>query len=173
MEKLDLKALKILCMHGVVHEPGEYSLRYIFRWYSREFSTPLTEVEDIPLEDVMRHYFESRYEDLEEEDREKEIERLLMPEEKLARLRKAEDAEDVDAFEFGRDSEEAAPLPAPVVEGPTDPITARLERIREAVAETKPPTHEPFLEEGIHMTFDDFDEDKPGFGPPDEPGNLD
>jgi hypothetical protein len=42
----------------------EYYLRRIFRWYSKTFATPLHEVEELPLSDVLQHYWEEHYEDM-------------------------------------------------------------------------------------------------------------
>ena len=179
-----LRPLKVLAMHAVVESPLDYNLRYIFRWYSQTFNTPLTEVEELPLEDVLQHYWESQYEELEDEAQAEEITRLLMPEEKLKRLRREEDAEDAEAFEFGREAEAEAPTMAPVKVTANDPIQERMDAFREALKppsdvqyppEVAPRIREPFLE-GISMTFDDVNDDaddRPGFGPPDKkPGNL-
>jgi hypothetical protein len=42
----------------------DYSLRSIFRWYSEKFHTPLHLVEDLPVYDVMQHYYEWHAEQL-------------------------------------------------------------------------------------------------------------
>lgn len=65
-------------MLGVV-EPDDASwLSRVFRFYSKNFSTPLHLVPQLPLEDVLRAYFEELFESLDEEDREERIEWLLM-----------------------------------------------------------------------------------------------
>jgi len=177
-----LRNLKQIAMFSVVEKPADYIVRNIFRWFSKQFSTPLHIVETLPFEDVLVHYFESTYEELEEDERQVQIERLLMDPEKLAALQRAEDASDAEAWEYGRDAAAAAP-PIKTVELPVDPITERIERLR---AEFKPPEKingpettlppstapEPTLpkiEEGIHMKFLDLDgpeiDDAPTFGP--------
>jgi len=81
-----LRDLQLLAMQAVVKEVGDYNLRHIMRWYSRTFHTPLHMVEDIPLEDVLRHYYEVQFEDLEEPELSAQIERLVTSPDKLARL---------------------------------------------------------------------------------------
>lgn len=83
-------------------DDGDARLRHIFRWYSREFSTPLERVEDLPLVDVLTHYFESMYEDMEEADLEKERKTIVETEdERIDRMMRG-DREKVDEMEFIR-----------------------------------------------------------------------
>jgi hypothetical protein len=68
-------------------------MRQIFRWYSTTYHTPLHLVEDLPLEDVLCHYYEANIcERLEEKERLKEfIERSLEnPEQRNERERQEE-----------------------------------------------------------------------------------
>lgn len=70
-EDLDLlKALRLLAFRAVEKPDHEYILRHICRWYSRQFYTPLAEVEDIPLETLLTHFFEVQVEEMSDEDRE-------------------------------------------------------------------------------------------------------
>lgn len=173
-----LNNLKIMAMYSVIEEPSEYNIRYIFRWFSREFSTPLHVVETLPLEDVLTHYYECLYEDLSHEDRRAAIDRLLMTPEQLAARRRAEDAEEAEAWEFGQEavaqSGQIRPNPDMPV-APVDPITERIERIRASMrppevlpgTEAQLPPSAPVVEEGIHIEFEDIPEvpDAPSFGP--------
>lgn len=77
---------------------GDYFLRTVFRWYSKTFSTPLHEVADLPLDDVLLHYWESQYEEMEADEREAVIKRLRETDEER-RQREAKDSEAVDADE--------------------------------------------------------------------------
>lgn len=43
----------------------EYELRAIYRWYSRTFHTPLHQVAELPLDEVLQNYYEARFEELE------------------------------------------------------------------------------------------------------------
>ena len=70
MAELDLgRAVRCCALEEVLGYQGGkpsvgYFLRRIFRWYSRQFSTPLHEVSSMPLIDVLREYYEARYEEL-------------------------------------------------------------------------------------------------------------
>lgn len=57
-------AIRILALHAVIKEDEDFKLRQVFRFYSREFNTPLHEVKDLPIEEVLAAYFESKYEDM-------------------------------------------------------------------------------------------------------------
>ena len=72
-EDLDLLKAMRLCSYGAVKKKdNEYLLRFVCRWYSREFHTPLHLVENYPVEEVLQHFFECRYETMEDEDLEEE-----------------------------------------------------------------------------------------------------
>jgi hypothetical protein len=60
------RALQILALEAVLSEEYEALYRRICRWYSREFSTPLVEVEKMLEETVLRTYFEDVYSTLKE-----------------------------------------------------------------------------------------------------------
>ena len=62
MPKLSLvKALKLIALKNVINPNEEAFLRNVQRWYSREFSTPLHTVSDLPLEDILLNYYEDHY----------------------------------------------------------------------------------------------------------------
>lgn len=172
---MDLRALQTLAMNAVVQEDEEYNLRYIFRWYSQRFHTPLHVVQSLPLYDILQHYYEVDYEAMEPHERQAEIKRLLTTPDNLRRLRREEDAADADAVEFGREAEAAAAAAVvPVKTEPmVDPILERLKKARAEAGIIGPDVSlpSPKLEEGIHMKFDDLDveDDTPGFGPPGKP----
>lgn len=63
-----VKAIKLLALEAVISPKEDYFLRKVQRWYSRQFYTPLPEVEDLPIQDILLHYFECKYEDLKEAD---------------------------------------------------------------------------------------------------------
>jgi len=71
----------------------EYILRYIFRWYSKTFATPLHLVEELPLEDVLTAYYESKYEEMKEPELDMEKASLLETEEEKASRLRQEDEE--------------------------------------------------------------------------------
>ena len=71
------KSLRIIALKSVLDPDVDYFHRHVFRWYSKQFHTPLHIVDSLPLEDVLMAYYESRYEDLAgDEDRTRLIEEL-------------------------------------------------------------------------------------------------
>lgn len=80
-----------------VMEPDDHALiRRICRWYSQEFSTPLRVVEDeLGLDHVLTHWFESEYEKMDPDDRHNlGIYLLETPEERKLRDRSDKAMED-------------------------------------------------------------------------------
>jgi len=96
------KAIRLVALRNVIRQDGQYVLRYIQRWYSKTFATPLHQVDALPLDDVVMAYFESYYEDMKEEDRAKEIESLLETDEQRQARERAEDADQAEREEFAR-----------------------------------------------------------------------
>lgn len=91
-----LDGIRIRALAGVMDPDEEYTLRDIFRWYSREFSTKLHEVEGLPLEYVLLNWFEVQYQEL-DEDEQAALARELVetPEERKTRVtaeKKSDDA---------------------------------------------------------------------------------
>jgi hypothetical protein len=106
------KAIQLLAMESVTESDSDYNLRFIFRWYSRAFNTPLHEVEELPLDDILVAFFETRFEEMGDEEREKEIASLLeSPEARKERL-KQEAREDAETADFMRFTETQASLAA-------------------------------------------------------------
>lgn len=68
-------------MLGVVRETHDSWLRHVMRWYSHNFHTPLHQVQDLPLEDILTAYYEHTFEQMEEDDRAEYLERLCETEE--------------------------------------------------------------------------------------------
>jgi hypothetical protein len=80
----ELHAIALDAMRAVMNGDEEYQTRRILRWYSREFHTPLHVVEDLPLEDVYRQFFESNFEGLSEQKRLKRAAELTETDEERA-----------------------------------------------------------------------------------------
>jgi hypothetical protein len=174
-------------MHSVVNEDSAYTLRYIFRWYSRTFATPLHVVESLPMEDVLRTYYEVRYEEMEEHDREAEIARLIEPEEKLKQRRVEEDYEEADLFSYAKEVEEeerrALAMPKPKkadqsMAGVSEAVANLSKAVRMSETnrekEKEEPPPPPQIEPEIHMKFIETDEEfeemlEGSFGPPPRP----
>ena len=90
-----IHGLRISALLAAIKPDDDAIIRRIYRWYSREFSTPLTEVENLPLEQVLLHYFEDVYEKMKPEDRHDLAVTLLeTPEEKAIREAEEEKSEE-------------------------------------------------------------------------------
>lgn len=171
-------ALRLIAMRAVVNGDSDYNIRYILRWYSKTFHTALTDVEDLPLEDVLQTFFECRYEEMNEAERDQEIEKLLLSEEELARKRRREDAEDAEAEEFAKLTEtqvkENNKKPLENAAKTADKVATGLQKLAETLQEEKVEVQEPEspikVLPDIKMTFiedTDFDQILEGsFGPP-------
>jgi hypothetical protein len=59
----------------------DYQIRHIQRWFSKEFSTKLEDVENMDPYEVLLHFFESHYEQQDEADREETYAKILETEE--------------------------------------------------------------------------------------------
>lgn len=96
------EAIRIQALQSVMKSSAEYEIRKLFRWYSKTFHTPLKEVEDLPLEQIVRDYWESQYENMDEGELEYAITALVTDEhERLCQ-------EEAEAEEVQRLLEEAA-----------------------------------------------------------------
>ncbi len=106
------ESVQLLALASIKKPDGNYFIRRICRWYSREFSTPLHEVEALPLDYVLQNYFESIYEELEEEDFDKRVAEVLeSPEQK--KMRKTEqELEEMEYEEFAQFTADQAKMEA-------------------------------------------------------------
>jgi hypothetical protein len=118
------EAVKAKALRCVLRPDVEYMIRHIFRWYSRTFSTPLQEVYDLPLEEVLLHYYEVVFEDLDDHERLEAIGPILETKEQREAERRAEDAKQVDDKEFAQFAQQMNQnLPPPrVIAGEDDEI---------------------------------------------------
>src|SRR5579859_6543249 len=64
------RLLALRCVKTFRDDPKQadpsYFVRRMIRWFSETMSTPLAEVERMPLAKVARHYWEAHYEDMTE-----------------------------------------------------------------------------------------------------------
>lgn len=82
-------------LRSVMEDNHQHFIRKVLRWYSRTFHTPLHQAEELPLEYVLRAWFETYFEDLGEDERVEKARFLIeSPEERLAREQEAEADED-------------------------------------------------------------------------------
>ncbi len=120
-------------MRAVLKPDGEFLLRRMYRWYSKTFSTPLHEVEDLPVADILTAYYEETYDAMEPEHRELLRQRLAESDEQRAarEATEVEDANDDDAFMRMVEEEEMARLakevngPAPAKKSPSGGMASR------------------------------------------------
>lgn len=102
------KAIQLNALHAVVKHDNEYMIRYILRWYSKTFFTPLHIVETLPFQDILQHYWETYYEDREAPEIEDDIKELTeTPEEKASREEKEKVKKDKDEEFFKKAKQKA------------------------------------------------------------------
>lgn len=171
------RALRLAAMKSVVEPDLDAQLRHIYRWYSTHFHTPLHEVYDLCQEDILEAFYEVEYEDLNEDERDREIAELLeSDEERRARLR-IKDEERYEAFQFAKfsleeekkaDAAKEAKKLADLKAAKEGKGLLQFQKTREA-PETELPTAPPKKSEDpdIKMKFvsaDDFEAELQGLG---------
>ncbi len=97
-----LKAIRVLAMRSVEKNDIEYFIRFVGRWYATHMNEPYSVVQSIPFEEQLQHFFEVRYEQMDDEDIEEEAKKLLETEEEQAAREAKEEADSVDDDEFVR-----------------------------------------------------------------------
>jgi hypothetical protein len=75
-----VEAIRLIALRDVIKGGTEYSLRYLYRWYSKTFATPLAEVYDLDLHDLLQAFFEEKFEGMEPDALEETREELLLTE---------------------------------------------------------------------------------------------
>jgi len=165
-----ITALQIKALKNVLKPDTQAVLRSIFRWYSSTYATPLHMVDDLPLDDILTHWFEYHFEQLDEEDvRQKAEELILTPEERAERLVKQEN-EDEEFYQ--RIAEKAAKKHASIEKNreklskSNKEFDSALKSFKEKVADVleKAPAKEEILFEQLDANLEDIDLD--GFAPP-------
>ena len=130
--------------------------RRIFRWYSKNFSTPLHEVADLPLEDVLQAYYEDTYERLDKDQIEPIRARLAeTDDDRLRRLEEEEEnAEDDDAWIKEMEEEELKRIaklsPKPVA---ADPQASRPRQLSNRATAAEAPLPDTAPPPDMVMTF--------------------
>lgn len=89
------EAIKISAIDSVLNKNDDYIIRYIFRWYSKTFHTPLHTVADIPMVDILTSYYEELYEKMEPEELKGERIRSSMTTEEWAERLRQEEMEEL------------------------------------------------------------------------------
>lgn len=147
------EAIKIQSLRTVLRPDDDYNVRSVMRWYSREFNTPLGEVYDLPIEEVLRDYFECEYEKMEPHELEEEREYLLSSEAEREQMRQDSEDEEAAAARFYEEALKEAEE-AESQEGVTPAATDDTRRQNMAQAPSAVPTPILPLPE-ISMKFDE------------------
>lgn len=80
-------------MRNVLKADTEYHIRRIYRWFSKTFHVNLIDAFDIPLEEVLLHFYEEKFENLDDSEREDEIAMLSETEDQRRAREENEDTE--------------------------------------------------------------------------------
>ena len=60
----EYKLAQIEAANDILAQSDLYFYRKVCRWYSTTFHTPLTQVNSIPWDEILQHYYEHHYENL-------------------------------------------------------------------------------------------------------------
>lgn len=87
------EAIRIQALKTVMNPTVDFELRKKFRWYSRTFHMSLKEVEEMPVEEVIRTYWETVYDEMTEGELEYEIATLVADEHEVKAAEEQEEEE--------------------------------------------------------------------------------
>jgi hypothetical protein len=108
LDRLVLEHSRLRAMQEVIDQSDGFLWRQIQRWYSKTFSTPLSEVEALETECLLQHYFESKYADLPFAERVLELGDILETSEEARVRQLREDEELVEELRFRKIAEAEA-----------------------------------------------------------------
>lgn len=150
--------LQIIALREVLADTNEYRLRWLFRWYSKTFSTPLSSVKEIPLTDILQAFWETTYEAMEPEAIEDERQRLLETAEQRRDRILREDAERSEADRFAEEIEaqaKRAPQKIEDLQVKEPQVVKTREKIKEIELPDpkKPPVMPTELPENVSIKF--------------------
>jgi hypothetical protein len=166
------EAIKARALYSVLKPDTDYYVRRIYRWYSKTFHTPLEEVFDLPIEMILREYFEEYFEGLEEEDLDGQLEEMTETEDQRKERLAFEDFDSKSEHELLEMSKKqnvkladkdakvksvAKPGPKPITNKLPDSIATfnqSLKEVTEAIKEEMK-SDAPLLDEEIDMKFED------------------
>lgn len=101
------EALKYKALRDTLRPNTDYYIRKVARWYSKTFATPLTEAFELPLEHLLQAFYESRFENMEQEDIDEELREMTETEEERKTKKTEEEKEQAAEDELLRLSVEA------------------------------------------------------------------
>lgn len=147
------EAIKVKALHSVLHPDEEYFTRKLYRWYSKTFFTPLQEVYDLPLESVLRDWYEERFEALEEDERSEELALVLETTDQKTERKSVEEQEKATEEDFAKMAEKANDIK---LERPSlEKVVKKLETLTDKIAEMK--TDPAELPKDVEIRFENDD----------------
>ena len=147
------EALLVSALRGAVKPTAEDYLKKVFRWNSKTFATPLHQVGDLPLDDVLGAYFEEQFADMGQEELEAEIRLVTEDADEREARERADISKNMDDEKFLEMSKKAAAQRKIVKKMEERPAIPALPA--PATIERPPPTHgiEEPLEPNIDISF--------------------
>jgi hypothetical protein len=149
----------------------EYTLGRIFRWYSKTFHTPLHEVDDLPLYDVILAYWHEKYEGFEPDALDEEVQEMVKPVEVRNEERLEADRTDAEMWELAQ--EELAAQAAEdtkkraqsnLGKRPTNPLPQLGGREAEMIPRSSVAAPPPAIKMDFEHVDTDLDLDQDSFG---------
>lgn len=107
------ESIKVIALKNVLKPNEEYYLRKVYRWYSKTFHTPLDQCFDIPLETVLTCFYEERFEGMDEEELQEELQNSIETEESRKAREETEEQDKISEYELIKMSETANPNSVP------------------------------------------------------------
>ena len=90
-----LDDIRKIALSSVLEPDNDAQVRRLHSWFSRTFQIPLPEVEDLPIEYILLHYYEELYSNMDEDELLEEAKYVLeTPEQRKARIDKEEALDD-------------------------------------------------------------------------------
>lgn len=134
------KFLQLKALDCIFNPTDDYLQRKICRWYSKEYSTPLNQVLEMPFDYVLTHYYESEFE---KQDHNQLIDQLI--EDHLPEIQQDNEDDDEEFMEMLEKEQEMGLKKKQSLTNPTVPV------VKNQPSTSNPPSQP----EDIVMNFDD------------------
>lgn len=99
------EAIKIAALRVALKPDTDYFIRKVSRWFSTTYHTPISQVYDMPIEEILQAFFEAKYDAMDEEQLKIELESVIETEEQRKERLLAEDFDKVTEYELFQMSE--------------------------------------------------------------------
>ena len=131
-----VRAIKLIALKNVMKQEAnpEAQWRRVARWYSKTFSTPLHEVDNLPKLDVVQAYFEDHYQEMEEAELHNELQEILKSEDETqAALNKSKEDLEMDkmAKEAAEHNKKIKSLPKKAAKEEKEPKLEKFEATKD------------------------------------------